>query len=182
MITADMRLFADGRSTDPPTGAESGWTALLEAGFRSVTPIGDSEGRRVRVESDGSSYFEGGATTIDFGASTSEHTGETLRRGLQVDYIWYRGLELAVADHKLPARFRSVSKPGAWLGGEGWAVPHATLCAEDECATAVKLEENLGLGHWSHPAPLITEGGGAEQQGRVVCSYHRPIVAAFRRP
>ncbi len=187
VITADMRLFADGKSTDPPATAQSAWRALLDAGFRSVTPIDDSEGERVEVVSGGYSYFQGAATTIDFGASTSDGTGEPLRDGLQVDYIWYKGLELAVGDHSLPARFRSVSKPGAWLGGEGWAVPHATLCDEDECTTPVQLEENLGLGHWTAPL-LVPAGGddtgaqGAAQQGRVVCSYHRPIVAAFRRP
>ena len=226
VITADMRLFADGKSTDPQPGSASAWAALTAAGFRSVTPIGDSTGERVTVagESDGGSssytYFAGAATTIDFGVASSGSDGgggEALREGLQVDYIWYKGLELATDDEALPGRFRSCSQPGAWQGGDGWAVPHATLCDEDDCAIPVQLEENLGLGHWttpqlqqqqqqqqqpvcsgsssgsdgdaaSSPSPSPTAGdeGGAdaagESQRSVVCSYHRPVVAAFRRP
>ena len=100
-----------------------------------------------------------------------------------MDYIWYKGLQLAVGDQELPARFRSESKTGSWLGGQGWAVPHATLCDEEECAIPVTLEENLGLGHWTAPLNLGGSAGaqGADQ-GSVVCSYHRPVVAAFRLP
>ena len=166
VITADMHLFADGKSTDVTGNPDSAWDALREAGFNSVTPL--NVGIRQPLLGD-MTYFEssdGRLTTIDFSpcnVSSSESCDEAVLSGLQLDYIWYRGLELAVDDPKLSQRLQP-----------GWAVPEATLCDEDECAIPVQLEENLGLGHWTTPAAGTT--------GSVACSYHRPIVAAFRRP
>jgi hypothetical protein len=161
-----MHLFADGRSTDVTGAPDSAWDALTAARFQSVTPV-DNGTRKPLV--DKMSYFEssdGRLTTIDFSpgnATSSESDDEAVRRGLQLDYIWYRDLELAVDDQKLSQRLQP-----------GWAVPEATLCDEDECEIPVQLEENLGLGLWTTPSAGTT--------GSVACSYHRPIVAAFRRP
>ena len=152
ILTADMQLFADGRSTDGE--APSAWPALEAGGFTSATPVCTSA--TCAGSRDNSSFFtndDAAITTVDFGSAA----GGARKQGVQQDYIWFRGngtLELARGDPQLPSKL-----------AQGWAVCPAELC--EHCVVPSHLENNLGLGHWG------VEGG-------VACSYHRPVLAAFR--